>query len=154
MSYLSSVELVKTCKRLKITCNLDTNFFISPTFHTTDLDNYPLGTLPFFAHFTGSRQSFHLMTRHAIDTTDFTKNIIEPFDPPSWAGIGISLIGLTLASFLIMKVYRNACPENTIPGLEKTTVFLKICCGLTEPEGLNITLPRSFSVGMYLHYNY
>ena len=92
------------------------------------------------------------MTRHAIDTTDFTKNVIEPFDPPSWIGVGLSLLGLTLVSFLIIKVYEKVCPENTIPNLNKVNVFLKICCGVTEPESLYITHPRSFSVGMHTRY--
>ena len=87
------------------------------------------------------------MTRHAIDTTDFTKNVIEPFDTPSWIGVGISLIALTITSLIIMTVYKSVCPENTIPNLKKFDITLKIFCGLTEPEKLNITHRRSFTVG-------
>lgn len=106
-----------------------------------------MGTLPFHIHFTGQRRRFHLITRHAIDTTDFTKNVIEPFDELSWLAIGLSLLGLTLVSFLIMFVYQKVCPQNTLPYLTKTDVFLKICFGFTEPERLFITHPRSFTVG-------
>ncbi len=149
MPYLLSVELMRHCNYQYDGLERKLNFYVWWIFIDLDLDNYPLGTQPFHIHFTGERKHFHLITRHAIDTTDFTKNVIEPFDKASWIGVGISLTGLTLVSFLTMVIYKNVCPHNTIPNLTKTDVFFKIVFGFTEPEKLEISHSRSFTVGKF-----
>ena len=65
----------------------------------------------------------------------------------TWIAIGICLLGLCVTSFLMIKAYNEVCPQNTIPNLSKTNVFLKIIFGFTEPKELFITHSRSFSVG-------
>ena len=96
--------------------------------------NYPPGLLPFKHYFTGQRNLYYIVNQFPQDKTNRDTSLLKPFDLWSWLTFSLALVCFSIFIPLSFTCYKRFKTLNTVPGIEKTQLFLRIAFGFTEPD--------------------
>ena len=113
----------------------------------TDFECCPLGTLPFYLHFTGHRTKYFLISRHPQDQGLRSNRLLDPYDSLSWMFIALSIALLTILIIITVKVYGKINMTVLQPGLDSMFLFLRTTFGVTEPDRIKIVRMFTLSSG-------
>ncbi len=111
------------------------------------LNLYPAGLLPFRHYFTGQRSYYYIVSQFPQDKTNRDMSLLKPFDLWSWLTFTLALFVFSLFIPLSFSCYKNFKTLNTVPGIDKTQLFLRVAFGFTEPDDISGFSTTNISAG-------